>query len=109
MSALQKFKLIFFVPVPDLQATKAAIFAAGAGRYPGYTEACFTSKGMGQFRPGGSAVPHIGEAGKLEEVEELRVETVCFGRDVAVKAVEALKKAHPYEEVAYEVIKVEDI
>lgn len=53
-------------------------------------------------------VLQIGDVGKLEEVEEVRVETLCVGRDVAVKAVQALKEAHPYEEPAYEVIKLED-
>lgn len=111
-STITRFKLVFFVPPSALETTKSAIFAAGAGRYPGpgnYTECCFTSKGLGQFRPGDEANPNIGKKGKLEEVEEVRVETLCLGRDVAVKAVEALKKAHPYEEPAYEVYKMEDM
>ncbi|ORY11982.1 GTP cyclohydrolase 1 type 2/Nif3 [Clohesyomyces aquaticus] len=106
---LQKFKLVFFVPPSALSACKSAIFAAGAGRYPGYTECCFVTKGLGQFRPGSGANPNIGEVGKLEEVEEMRVETLCLGREVAGKVVEALKEAHPYEEVAYEVYKIEDL
>ncbi|KAF2278522.1 uncharacterized protein EI97DRAFT_256971 [Westerdykella ornata] len=93
--AAQKFKLVFFVPVSSLQACKTAIFKAGAGRCPGpgnYTECAFTTKGVQQFRPGEGANPNIGEVGVLEEVEECRVETLCVGRDVAVKAVEALKE-----------------
>jgi hypothetical protein len=89
-----RFKLVFFVPVAALETCKAAIFAAGAGRYPGpgnYTECCWTSVGIGQFRPGDGANPHIGSVGTLEKVEEARVETLCVGRDVARKAVEALK------------------
>ncbi|KAF2738014.1 hypothetical protein EJ04DRAFT_509959 [Polyplosphaeria fusca] len=107
----QKFKLVYFVPLSALSATKTAIFAAGAGRYPGpggYTECAFTTHGTGQFRPGDAANPHIGKVGELEEVEEARVETICLGREVVVKVVEALKRAHPYEEVAYEVYRVED-
>lgn len=91
----QKYKLIFFVPPSSLSACKTAIFNAGAGRYPGpgnYTEACFQSQGTGQFRPGSTANPHIGKAGELETVDEVRVETICLGRDVVVKAVEALVK-----------------
>ncbi|KAF2025561.1 hypothetical protein EK21DRAFT_76141 [Setomelanomma holmii] len=110
MTTVQKFKLIFFVPPSALSACKSAIFAAGAGRFPGaggYTECCFTSRGMGQFRPGDAANPHMGKVGELEEVDEFRVEAICLGRDTAVKAVEALKKAHPYEEPAYEVYKME--
>lgn len=89
---IQRFKLVFFVPIPALQACKDAIFAAGAGRYPNYSECCFQTPGTGHFRPVDGAKPNIGEVGKLEEVEEMRVETVCNGRDVAVKAVAALKK-----------------
>ena len=62
MCTLQKFKLVFFVPPSALSACKTAIFAAGAGRFPGsggYTECCFTSKGTGQFRPGDAANPHV--------------------------------------------------
>ncbi|OAL46030.1 hypothetical protein IQ07DRAFT_590813 [Pyrenochaeta sp. DS3sAY3a] len=111
-SSIQKFKLVFFVPPAALSACKSAIFAAGAGRFPGsggYTECCFTSRGTGQFRPGDAANPHIGKVGELEELDEYRVEAMCLGRDIAVNAVEALKKAHPYEEVAYEVYKMEDL
>lgn len=95
MSTSDRYKLIFFAPPQNLPAIKEAIFAAGAGRYPGaggYTECCFTSSGVGQFRPGSTANPHIGEVGKLEEVEEVRCETLCVGRDVAKAAVEALKR-----------------
>ena len=94
VSAVARFKLVFFVPPPALEACKAAIFAAGAGRYPGpgnYTECCWTTMGTGQFRPGDAANPHIGSVGVLEEVQEARVETLCLGEDVARKAVEALK------------------
>ncbi len=69
----------------------------------------FESRGTGQFLPGEGAVPNIGAVGKLERVEEMRVEVLCVGRDVMVGAVGALKKAHPYEEVAYEVYKLEDV
>ena len=95
-TALQRFKLIFFVPPAFLSACKAAIFAAGAGRYPGsgnYTECGFTSQpGKGQFLPGDAANPHIGTVGELEEVEEVKFETLCVGKETAVKAVEALKR-----------------
>ena len=93
-AAVSRYKLIFFVPQSALLACKAAVFAAGAGRYPGsgkYTECCWTAMGTGQFRPGDTANPHIGSVGAVEEVQEARVETLCLGLDVARKAVEALK------------------
>ncbi|KAK4205076.1 GTP cyclohydrolase 1 type 2/Nif3 [Triangularia verruculosa] len=106
-----RFKLIFFVPTSHLEQCKAAIFAAGAGRYPGpgnYTECCWTSIGIGQFRPGQGANPHTGHVGLLSKVEEVRVETLVVGEDVVKSAVEALKMAHPFEEPSYEVFKMEN-
>ena len=94
VSAATRFKLVFHVPPSALEACKAAIFAAGAGRYPGqgnYTECCWTVMGTGQFRPGNTANPHIGTIGQLEEVQEARVETLCVGQDVVREAVKALK------------------
>jgi len=95
LTSAVRFKLTFFVPPHALEACKTAIFAAGAGRYPGpgnYTECCWTAFGTGQFRPGDTANPNIGEVGRLEEVQEAKVETLCVGEDVARKAVEALKR-----------------
>ncbi|KAI1144524.1 GTP cyclohydrolase 1 type 2/Nif3 [Hypoxylon sp. FL0543] len=110
-AAVKSFTLIFYAPPAAVQACKAAIFAAGAGRYPGpgnYTECCWSTAGTGQFRPGDAANPHIGTAGALEETPEVRVETLCVGEDTVKGAVAALKKAHPYEEPAYHVIKLEN-
>lgn len=95
VSATARFKLVFFVPESGLKACKTAIFAVGAGRFPGtgnYTECCWTAIGTGQFRPGDMANPNIGSVGALEEVKEARVETLCVGEDVAKKAVDALKR-----------------
>ena len=90
-----RFKLIFFAPPTSLQACKAAIFAAGGGRFPGpggYTECCFSTPGVGQFRPGDAANPHIGEVGKVEEVGEVKCEIMCMGEDTTRAAVDALKQ-----------------
>lgn len=94
-SRVARFKLVFFVPLSALEPCKAAIFAVGAGRYPGlgkYTECCWTALGTGQFRPGDTANPSVGKLGKLEEVQEAKVETLCVGEDVVRNAVKALKK-----------------
>ncbi|CZT41146.1 uncharacterized protein RSE6_00846 [Rhynchosporium secalis] len=111
MSPSARFKLIFYVPISSLADCKAAVFTAGAGRYPGigkYTEYCWTVLGTGQFRPGNAARPNIGKVGEVKEIGEARVETLYLDEDVAKKAVEALKDAHPYEEPAYKVIKLEE-
>ncbi|OXV05214.1 hypothetical protein Egran_07018 [Elaphomyces granulatus] len=107
-TAVARFSLIFYAPPSAVPACKTAIFKAGAGRYPDYTECCWSTLGTGEFRPGDAANPHIGKIGALEETNEVRVETLCVGEDVARQAVAALKTAHPYEEPAYHVIKLED-
>ncbi|KAK0670329.1 GTP cyclohydrolase 1 type 2/Nif3 [Cercophora samala] len=111
LAMTQRFKLVFFVPTSHIEQCKAAVFKAGAGKYPGpgnYTECCWTAMGTGQFRPGQGANPHTGEIGRLEKIEEARVETLVVGEDVVRGAVDALKKAHPFEEPAYEVFRIEN-
>ncbi|KAI9803861.1 MAG: hypothetical protein M1825_001741 [Sarcosagium campestre] len=94
MVASDKYKLIFFSPLPPLETIKAAVFATGAGTYPGakYSHVCFQSAGQGQFLPAADANPHIGQPGVLETVEEVRLEMLCVGREVLLEAVAALKK-----------------
>jgi len=95
MAVPPRFKLFFTVPPTSLAQCKKAIFSAGAGRHPGagaYTECCFTTPGIGQFRPGHDAKPNIGRVGELEEVGEVKVETLCVGEDVVKRAVAALKE-----------------
>lgn len=90
-----RYKLIFFAPPQTLQPIKTAVFATGAGSYPGqgdYTEACFTTPGVGQFKPGPSAKPAIGEPSQLQEVGEVRCEILCVGESVTREAVAALKR-----------------
>ena len=99
------YKLIFFVPAEHAEAVKQAVFDAGAGRYRNYDWCSWQTVGTGQFRPLAGADPFIGTVGEIETVPELRVETIC--QDAAVRAaVEALLAAHPYEEPAYELIRV---
>ncbi|KAK3175189.1 hypothetical protein OEA41_002435 [Lepraria neglecta] len=89
-----RYKLIFFVPHSSLEVCKQAIFAKGAGAYPAgkYSMVCFESPGIGQFLPGEGAKPNIGTVGKLERVEEMKVEILCVGRDVMEGAVDSLKR-----------------
>jgi len=110
-SEKEQFTLSFYVPSSSLEACKEAVFSAGAGSYSGgkYTQACFVTKGTGQFLPNEGANPNIGDVGKIETLEEIKVETICVGRDVMTKAVEALRRAHPYEEVALQVFKMEAV
>ncbi|KAJ5590379.1 hypothetical protein N7450_004351 [Penicillium hetheringtonii] len=97
-----RYKLVFFVPTENAETCKDAIFATGAGSFPGgkYTKCCFQTIGTGQFLPNEGANPAIGAVGAVEKCEEARIEVMCLGREVMRNAVAALIQAHPYEEVA---------
>lgn len=98
-------KIVVFVPVAATEAVLAALHAAGAGRLGGYTDAAFVGAGIGRFRPGPSAAPAVGAAGRLELVEEHRVEVIAARADRAA-VMAALRHAHPYEEPAFDVLEL---
>jgi dinuclear metal center YbgI/SA1388 family protein len=89
------------VPVADAARLRDALHDAGAGEVGAYDRVSWSSPGSGRFRPGEGARPAIGEPGRLEVVEEERVEVVLQrGRRAQVLA--AMRAAHPYEEVAFD-------
>ncbi|KJZ12808.1 NGG1p interacting factor 3 protein, NIF3 [Marinomonas sp. S3726] len=100
------YSLVFYVPESHLEEVKEALFDVGAGAIGDYEACCWQVKGQGQFRPNANANPFIGVKGELETLAEYRVEMVLklSLKEVAIKA---LKAAHPFEEVAYHLIKVE--
>ena len=89
-----RYKLVFTVPHSSLGACKEAVFETGAGCYPDgkYSHVCFETPGVAEFLPHGGAKPAIGVIGQKERVEEMKVEIMCVGENVMVKAVEALKR-----------------
>jgi len=100
------FQLIFYVPPSHLEKVKNAVFKAGAGRYKNYDQCCWQTQGEGQFRPLTNSEPFLGKLNKLEKTEEYKVEMVV--EDKYIKAVVvAFIDAHPYEEPAFSVLKVE--
>ena len=101
------YKLCFYVPENTADLVKNALFEAGAGKIGDYDSCCWQTSGTGQFRPLEHSNPTIGEIGQIEKLAEFKVEMVCD--DKYIKAViSALKKAHPYEEPAFDVWKLED-
>lgn len=95
-------KIEFYVPESHLEPVKAAMFAAGAGKVGNYDCCAWQILGQGQFRPLAGSNPFLGKTNKIETLEEYKVEIVCESL-IAVDAIKAMKKAHPYEEVAYSV------
>lgn len=100
------FKFCYFVPESHLEQTKQALFDAGAGKIGDYDSCAWQCRGQGQFRPLEGSDPYLGNRGELEVVDEFKVELVC---DDAVidRALEAFKRAHPYEVPAYEIYRME--
>ena len=102
------YKLNYYVPTDAKEKTKEALFSIGVGKFDNYEKCSWETLGSGQFKPIDGAKPSIGSIDKLEVLQEYKVEMICRD-DLIKKAVETLKYIHPYEEVAYEVFKMEDI
>jgi dinuclear metal center YbgI/SA1388 family protein len=99
-------KLVVFVPSEHVNAVHQAISQAGAGWIGNYSHCSFQLEGLGTFMPGEGTNPFIGSINKLERVNEIRIETVVPA-DKLNAVVPAMLKAHPYEEVAYDVFQLE--
>lgn len=100
-------KLCFYVPATHLETVKSAVFVAGAGRIGNYEHCAWQVTGQGQFRPLAGSNPFIGAQDQLETLEEYRVEMVCDDHCI-VAVVAALRAAHPYEEPAFDVVRLEN-
>jgi hypothetical protein len=99
------YKLVWFVPEEALDATRDAVFAAGAGKIGAYERCSWYTLGTGTFLGGAETSPALGEKGREERVAELRVETVVPGERLG-DVVTALRASHPYEEPAFDVYAV---
>lgn len=99
------YKLTFYVPVTHVEIVKSALFAAGAGRIGDYDCCAWQVLGVGQFRPLTGATPFLGQIGEIEQVAEYKVEMVC-AQAVLTAVMSALKASHPYEQPAYDVVKL---
>ena len=95
-------KLVVFVPREALDLVREALFEAGAGRIGNYERCSFYTEGTGTFFGGEGTDPDVGQAGREQRVAELRLETV-FPEERQAEVVEALRRAHPYEEPAFDV------
>ena len=101
-------KLEFFVPVLNAEHVKNALFECGAGSVGHYSHCAWQTEGDGQFKPVKESQPYIGIHGKVERIKEYKVEMICQG-SIIKKVIEVLKKEHPYETPAYQVIELMDL
>jgi len=100
-------KLVTFVPASHEAAVRATMGEAGAGQIGLYRDCAFTTPGTGYFRPDEGANPFTGTAtGTLEQADEVRLE-VEVPRALLPRVLSAMRAAHPYEEVAYDLVPVE--
>ena len=99
-------KIVIYIPEDALSLVKSAIFAAGAGRYDGYDNCSWETKGTGQFRPLTGSQPSVGEIGQVERVTEYRLETIC-DEACLQNVLAAARRSHPYEVPAIDVLKLE--
>ena len=105
---MSRVKLVWFVPADALDATREAVFQAGAGRIGDYERCSWYTAGTGTFLGSEETDPAVGERGREQHVPELRVETVVPAERVE-EVVAALARAHPYEEPAYDVYPLVDV
>lgn len=94
-------KLAVFVPLDHVDPILKALGDAGAGSIGEYSHCSFSSPGTGRFVPGSGTNPFIGQAGKMEAVSEVKIETI-YPEHLEQEIVSAMLKAHPYEEPAYD-------
>jgi dinuclear metal center YbgI/SA1388 family protein len=100
-------KIVTYVPPSHADAVAAAMAAAGAGKIGEYGHCSFRGEGKGTFRGGAGSHPSIGRRGVLESVNEIRLEMAAPHRAVE-RVVRAMREAHPYEEVAYDIYALEN-
>ncbi len=100
-------KLVVYVPDDHLEQVASALAKAGAGHIGNYSHCMFRSKGTGSFQPQEGSNPFIGEKGEVEYINETKLETI-FPVNIQNKVLAAMRKAHPYEEVAYDVFPLEN-
>lgn len=99
-------KLVVFTPLTHADVVRDALGNAGAGKIGNYDFCSFSTRGTGRFRGNENSNPAIGSALKYEQVEEEKIEVVVQ-RTILNDVIDAVKKVHPYEEVAFDVYPLE--
>ncbi|MCB9364730.1 MAG: Nif3-like dinuclear metal center hexameric protein [Flavobacteriales bacterium] len=100
-------KLVVFCPITHFKQVKNAMFGAGAGTIGDYKECSFNSIGEGTFKPEGTAKPFVGTKNELHTEKEVRVEMIVQSHLLS-KVLSAMIDTHPYEEVAYDIFRIEN-
>lgn len=100
-------KLYTFIPVMQYATVTKAVFSAGAGHIGNYSETSFNTMGIGTFKGNEKSNPFLGKKNVLENAEEVKFETI-FPAHIESKVIAALLETHPYEEVAYDIVSLDN-
>lgn len=100
-------KLYTFAPFQEAEKVRQTLFDAGAGHIGHYSESSFNTEGTGTFKGDESTHPHVGQKGQQHHEPEIKIE-VIFPEHLEKKLLQALFAIHPYEEVAYDIIGLEN-
>ena len=101
------YKIAVYVPVSHEDSVREVMTNSDAGNIGNYSDCTFNIKGTGTFKPRGGSNPFIGTSELLEKVEEVKIESICKQKNLN-KIISNMIKAHPYEEVAYDIYKLEN-
>lgn len=100
-------KLVTYVPKKDAEALRQALFKSGAGHIGNYSHCSFNSEGLGSFKGNENSNPVKGEKGEIHYEEEVQISMV-FEKHIQSKVISSLLKAHPYEEVAFDILSLDN-
>lgn len=101
-----QFKVVVYVPRSHAKQVRKAMWEGGAGSISNYSECSFNIEGVGTFRGDAGTNPTIGQPGRLEHVEEVRIEVICW-KDRLGDVIKHARKAHPYEQAAIDVLELQ--
>ena len=104
---INRVKIIVTIPLENVEDVRNSICEAGAGVIGNYTHCSMSTKCVGTFKPTDEANPYIGEKNNLEFVDEEKLEVVCDVKKVK-EVISTLRKVHPYEEPAIDIIPLID-
>ena len=102
------YKIIVFIPLEDKEKVKESMFTAGAGSYDSYDKCCYETQGIGQFRPLKGSSPTIGKIDDITLVNEMKIEMICDKKNIK-EVIKEMKRNHPYEVPAYDIIELVDL
>ena len=101
-------KLFTFVPLENAEQVRKSIFEAGGGNIGQYSQCSFNTEGKGTFNPKPGADPYIGEVGQVSRTREIKIE-IIFPCSLEKEIIKALEDAHPYEEVAFDIVSLSNL